>query len=67
MRLGLEPVPPGEMPRIARLGITVAQFEVVAVANGIRAIGAEVLAATAASIRVQFRDYRDITVEVVGP
>jgi len=65
-RLGLEPAPEGVAPRIARFGIKVAPFDRMAVAQGLRAIGAEVLSSSAEPDLVRFRDNYGITLEVVA-
>lgn len=64
-RLGLEPVPPGETPRIARFGIKVAPFDRGAVLEGLRAIGAEILPVPEASRLIRFRDNYGIVLEIV--
>jgi hypothetical protein len=65
-RLGLEPAPQDVAPRIARFGIKVAPFDRVAVAQGLRAIGAEVLSSSAEPDLIRFRDNYGITLEVVA-
>jgi catechol 2,3-dioxygenase-like lactoylglutathione lyase family enzyme len=65
-RLGLESAPPGVAPHIARFGIKVAPFDRAAVAQGLRAIGAEVLSSSAEPDLVRFRDNYGITLEVVA-
>ena len=65
-RIGLEPVAPGEMPRIARFGIKVAPFDREAVIDGLGSIGAEVLFSSTGPDRVQFRDNYGITLELVA-
>jgi hypothetical protein len=63
-RIGLEPVAQGATPQFVRFGIRVAPFESAAVAAGLRAAGAEVLAATPSLIR--FRDNYGITLEAIA-
>lgn len=65
-RLGLEPAPAGEAPRIARYGIKVASFDRQSVVDGLRAIGAEVLYSSPEPNLVRFRDNYGITLEVVA-
>jgi catechol 2,3-dioxygenase-like lactoylglutathione lyase family enzyme len=65
-RLGLEPAPPGIAPHITRFGIKVAPFDRAAVAEGLRAMGAEVLASSTEPDLVRFRDNYGITLEVVA-
>ena len=65
-RLGLEPVPSGEVPRIARFGIKVAPFDRGMVVDGLRAIGAEVLSEPEESGLVRFRDNYGITLEIIA-
>jgi hypothetical protein len=65
-RIGLDPVPPGGMPRIARFGIKVAPFERAAVVRGLEAIGAEVLPSPETPGRVRFLDNYGITLEVAA-
>jgi predicted enzyme related to lactoylglutathione lyase len=65
-RLGLEPVPPGEAPRIERFGIKVAPFDRGMVVDGLRAIGAEVLSGPEESGLVRFRDNYGITLEIIA-
>ena len=65
-RLGLEPVPPGEAPRIVRFGIKVAPFDRATVTDGLRAIGAEILSVAPESDAIRFQDNYGITLEVVA-
>jgi catechol 2,3-dioxygenase-like lactoylglutathione lyase family enzyme len=65
-RIGLEPVPAGEAPHIARFGIKVAPFDRASVAAGLRAIGAEVLFDSSAPDLIRFRDNDGITLEVIA-
>jgi catechol 2,3-dioxygenase-like lactoylglutathione lyase family enzyme len=65
-RLGLEPAPPGVAPHITRCGIKVAPFDREVVAQGLRAMGAEVIASSAEPDLVRFRDNYGITLEVVA-
>ena len=65
-RIGLEPAPRGEAPRISRFAIRVAPFDREAVVDGLRAIGAEVLPVTDGSGAVRFRDNYGITLEIVA-
>lgn len=63
-RLGLEPAPSGQAPRLERFGIKVRSFDSGRVSEGLESIGAEVL--LAADGRVQFQDNYGITLEVVA-
>lgn len=65
-RIGLEPVAPGQAPRIARFGIKVAPFDREAVVKGLRAIGVTVLSGPEETGLVRFRDNYGITLEVVS-
>jgi len=65
-RLGLEPVVPGEAPRIARFGIKVAPFDREMVVAGLRALGSEILSGAEESGLVRFRDNYGITLEIVA-
>ncbi len=63
-RIGLEPVSGGAMPHFVRFGIRVAPFDTAAVAAGLRAAGAEVLAAAPSLVR--FRDNNGIVLEAIS-
>jgi catechol 2,3-dioxygenase-like lactoylglutathione lyase family enzyme len=63
-RIGLEPAAGGAMPHFVRFGIKVAPFDSGAVAAGLRAAGAEVLAAAPSLVR--FRDNNGITLEALA-
>jgi len=65
-RIGLEPVRPGEMPRIAQFGIKVAPYDRGVVVAGLRAIGAEVLSSAEESGPVRLRDNNGIALELVA-
>lgn len=65
-RLGLEPVAPGEAPRIAHFGVKVAAFDPESVIDGLRSLGAEILSSASAPNRIRFRDNYGIALEVVA-
>lgn len=65
-RIGLEPVRPGDAPRIARFGIKVASFDREAVVAGLVALGSEILSGPEESGSVRFRDNYGITLEIVA-
>jgi catechol 2,3-dioxygenase-like lactoylglutathione lyase family enzyme len=61
-RIGIEPAARGALPHFVRFGIKVAPFDSTAVAQRLRAVGADVL--TAAPSLIRFRDNDGITLEV---
>ena len=63
-RIGIEPVARGAVPHFVRFGIKVAPFDSAAVAQVLRAAGAEVL--TSAPSLIRFRDNYGITLEVIA-
>jgi predicted enzyme related to lactoylglutathione lyase len=65
-RLGLEPAPSGQAPRISQFAIRVAPFDRASVVARLRAIGAEVLAGAEGAGPIRFRDNYGITLEVVA-
>jgi catechol 2,3-dioxygenase-like lactoylglutathione lyase family enzyme len=65
-RLGLEPAPAGQAPRLERFGIKVRAFDSGRVSDGLEAAGAEVMFASAGAGRVRFRDNYGIVLEIAA-
>jgi len=63
-RLGLEQVPAGQKPHIAHFGVKVAAFDRSAVVEGLRKLGAEVVASLDETDVVRFRDRDGNSVEL---
>ncbi len=65
-RLGLERAPAGQKPHIAHFGVKVAAFDRIAVVDGLRKLGAEVVASPDEPDVVRFRDRDGNSVELKG-
>jgi hypothetical protein len=63
-RLGLEQVQAGQKPHIAHFGVKVAAFDRNAVVDGLRKLGAEVVASPDEPDVVRFRDRDGISAEL---